>query len=137
VKVINNFDSEFDKFIDYYDSQDIPPLIGISTTFYLGYSEVSRIVKRLRSHDKNMKIVIGGAFANEQTINLKIEDFEIAGKKMRKISQDATYSPRGLGGHLYWFAVSPFHVLIFPMMLTNLVRSANRKDYAESQLAQN
>lgn len=85
VKVINNFDSEFDKFVDYYDSQDIPPLIGISTTFYLGYSEVSRIVKRLRSHDKNMKIVIGGAFANEQTINLKIEDFE---KPMRKYGID-------------------------------------------------
>ena len=52
---------------------------------------------------------------------------------MRKISQDATYSPRGLGGQLYWFAVSPFHVLIFPRMLSNLVRSANRKDYADSQ----
>ena len=67
-------------------------------------------------------------------LEFKIEDFEIAGKKMRKISQDATYSPRGLGGQLYWFAVSPFHVLIFPRMLANLVRSANRKDYADSQL---
>ena len=67
-------------------------------------------------------------------LEFKIEDFEIAGKKMRKISQDATYSPRGLGGQLYWFAVSPFHVLIFPRMLGNLVRSANRKDYADSQI---
>ena len=67
-------------------------------------------------------------------LEFKIEDFEIAGKKMRKISQDATYSPRGLGGQLYWFAVSPFHVLIFPRMLANLVRSANRKDYADSQI---
>jgi uncharacterized protein YbjT (DUF2867 family) len=66
-------------------------------------------------------------------LEFKIEDFEIAGKKMRKISQDATFSPRGLGGQLYWFAVSPFHVLIFPRMLANLVRSANRKDYADSQ----
>jgi hypothetical protein len=66
-------------------------------------------------------------------LEFKIEEVEVAGEKMRKISQDATYSPRGLGGHLYWFAVSPFHVLIFPMMLTNLVRSANRKDYADSQ----
>ena len=70
-------------------------------------------------------------------LEFTIEDVEIDGKKMRKISQDATYSPRGLGGQLYWFAVSPFHVLIFPRMLANLVRSANRKDYAESQSPQN
>ena len=62
-----------------------------------------------------------------------IEEVEVDGAKMRKISQDATFSPRGLGGQLYWFAVSPFHVLIFPRMLSNLVRSANRKDYADSQ----
>ena len=67
-------------------------------------------------------------------LEFTIEEVEVDGKKMRKISQDATFSPRGLGGQLYWFAVSPFHVLIFPRMLMNLVRSANRKDYAESQL---
>ena len=67
-------------------------------------------------------------------LEFKIEEITVDGKKLRKISQDATYSPRGLGGQLYWFAVSPFHVLVFPMMLSNLVRSANRKDYAESQL---
>ena len=47
-------------------------------------------------------------------LEFKIEDVEVDGKKVRKISQDATFSPRGLGGQLYWFAVSPFHVLIFP-----------------------
>lgn len=67
-------------------------------------------------------------------LEFKIEEVEVDGKKMRRISQDATFSPRGLGGQLYWFAVSPFHVLIFPRMLANLVRSANRKDYADSQL---
>ena len=65
-------------------------------------------------------------------LEFKIEEVEVDGKKMRRISQDATFSPRGLGGQLYWFAVSPFHVLIFPRMLANLVRSANRKDYADS-----
>jgi hypothetical protein len=67
-------------------------------------------------------------------LEFKIEEVVVDGRKMRKISQDATFSPRGLGGQLYWFAVSPFHILIFPRMLLNLVRSANRKDYAESQL---
>ena len=66
-------------------------------------------------------------------LEFKIEEVEVDGKKMRRISQDATFSPRGLGGQLYWFAVSPFHVLIFPRMLANLVRSANRKDFADSQ----
>ena len=47
-----------------------------------------------------------------------------------KIIQEATYSPRGLGGQLYWYAVLPFHFLVFPIMLRNIVRSANRKDYA-------
>ena len=47
-----------------------------------------------------------------------------------KIIQEASYSPRGLGGQLYWFAVSPLHFLVFPTMLRNIVRSANRKDYA-------
>ena len=65
-------------------------------------------------------------------LEFKIEEVEVDGKKMRRISQDATFSPRGLGGQLYWFAVSPFHVLIFPRMLANLVRSANRKDFADS-----
>ena len=85
VKIINNFDAEFDKFVEYYDSQDEPPLVGISVTFYLGYSEVQRITKRLRAHDPRMKIAIGGAFANEQTINSTIGEFE---KPMRKYGID-------------------------------------------------
>lgn len=85
VKVINNFDSEFDKFIEYYDGQLVPPLVGISTTFYLGYAEVKRLIKKLRAHDPKMKIVIGGAFANEQTINSSIADFEAP---MRKLGID-------------------------------------------------
>jgi anaerobic magnesium-protoporphyrin IX monomethyl ester cyclase len=85
VKVVNNFDAEFDKFSEYYDSQSVPPLVGISTTFYLGYAEVKRLTKRLRKHDPNMKIVIGGAFANEQTINSTINDFE---EPMRKYGLD-------------------------------------------------
>jgi len=85
VKVINNFDSEFDRFVDYYDSQSVPPLVGISTTFYLGYSEVKRLTKQLRKHDPDMKIVLGGAFANEQTINSTVEEFE---SPMRKFGVD-------------------------------------------------
>jgi len=47
-----------------------------------------------------------------------------------EVTQEASYTPRGLGGQLYWFAVLPFHTLVFPTMIRNLIRSANRKDYA-------
>jgi hypothetical protein len=49
-----------------------------------------------------------------------------------EVIQEASFSPRGLGGQLYWFAVLPFHGFVFPTMIRNLIRSANRKDYAES-----
>jgi hypothetical protein len=48
-----------------------------------------------------------------------------------EFTQEASYSPRGLGGQLYWYAVLPFHTFVFPTMIRNLIRSANRKDYAE------
>jgi hypothetical protein len=40
------------------------------------------------------------------------------------VTQEATFSPRGLGGQLYWYAVAPFHVFVFPTMLRNLVKRA-------------
>jgi len=84
---------------------------------------------------KSLKLYAEMILPGKAWLEFNIEEVEVDGKKMRKISQDATYSPRGLGGQLYWFAVSVFHVLIFPRMLGNLIRSANRKDYAASQLA--
>jgi hypothetical protein len=48
-----------------------------------------------------------------------------------QVTQEATFSPRGLGGQLYWYCVLPLHFLVFPTMIRNLIRSANRKDYAE------
>jgi len=47
-----------------------------------------------------------------------------------EVTQEASFSPRGLGGQLYWYAVLPLHTLVFPTMIRNLIRSANRKDYA-------
>ena len=55
-------------------------------------------------------------------------DFRISkeGEKVR-IIQEATFSPRGLGGQLYWYLVLPFHSFVFPTMLRNIVRSSKRK----------
>ena len=42
------------------------------------------------------------------------------------VTQDASFAPRGLGGQLYWYAVSPFHFFIFPTMLRNIVKAARK-----------
>ena len=44
-----------------------------------------------------------------------------------RITQEATFSPRGLGGQLYWYAILPLHAFVFPTMLRNIVRSSKRK----------
>jgi p-methyltransferase len=74
--VINHADAEWDRFESCYASSREPPLVAISTTFHLNYGEVRRLTKRLLAFDPDMKIVLGGAFANEQTINGTIEGFE-------------------------------------------------------------
>ncbi len=47
------------------------------------------------------------------------------------VTQDALFAPRGLGGQIYWYLVSPFHFFIFPTMLRNIVKAA-RKSQATS-----
>ena len=44
-----------------------------------------------------------------------------------EITQEATFQPRGLGGQLYWRAISPFHTLLFPTMLRNICKAAERE----------
>ncbi|NHW87990.1 DUF2867 domain-containing protein, partial [Escherichia coli] len=34
--------------------------------------------------------------------------------------QRAVFLPRGLAGHAYWFAVTPFHALVFGGMARNI-----------------
>ena len=55
---------------------------------------------------------------------LTFEVVEANGKT--QVIQEASFSPRGLGGQLYWLAVLPFHSLIFPTMLRNIVKEAGR-----------
>ena len=40
--------------------------------------------------------------------------------------QRAVFLPRGLAGHLYWWAVAPFHGLVFGGMVRNITRTAER-----------
>jgi uncharacterized protein YbjT (DUF2867 family) len=52
--------------------------------------------------------------------NLKVVD----GKTV--VTQDALFAPRGLGGQIYWYLVSPFHFFIFPTMLRNIEKAARK-----------
>jgi hypothetical protein len=40
--------------------------------------------------------------------------------------QRATYRPTGLFGHLYWWAVAPFHGVVFGSMCRNITKAAER-----------
>lgn len=50
-------------------------------------------------------------------------EFKIEGDKL---IQTATFRPLGLGGRLYWYAVLPFHGLIFNGMLKSLTNGESR-----------
>lgn len=85
VCLINNFDSEWDRFCEAYRNNKKPPLVGLSSTFHLDYSELGRITKRLRSLNSKMSIVVGGAFVNAQTNSKPVSHFETP---MRKLGID-------------------------------------------------
>jgi uncharacterized protein YbjT (DUF2867 family) len=61
--------------------------------------------------------------------NLEIRD----GKTY--VSQDALFAPRGLGGQIYWYLVSPFHFFIFPTMLRNIEKEARKSQAASHTLS--
>jgi hypothetical protein len=42
------------------------------------------------------------------------------------LRQRATFAPRGLAGHLYWWAVAAFHGIVFGGMVRGVVRAAER-----------
>ncbi|MGH2217665.1 DUF2867 domain-containing protein [Enterococcus faecalis] len=42
------------------------------------------------------------------------------------VRQRATFAPRGLAGHLYWWAVAAFHGFVFGGMLRGIARAAER-----------
>ena len=46
--------------------------------------------------------------------------------------QRAVFLPRGLAGHLYWWAVAPFHGVVFGGMVRNITRAAERSASASS-----
>ena len=43
-----------------------------------------------------------------------------------RLTQQAIFYPRGLGGHAYWWSVAPFHRFVFPGMARHVAEAAER-----------
>jgi uncharacterized protein YbjT (DUF2867 family) len=54
-------------------------------------------------------------------------DFTVSTNDIGKtvLGQRATFYPRGLAGHVYWYAVLPFHGIVFGNMINNMAKAAN------------
>jgi hypothetical protein len=59
-------------------------------------------------------------------LEFHVEHDAAEGSGTTRLRQRATFVPRGLLGHLYWWAVAPFHGIVFGGMLRNLTRAAER-----------
>ena len=79
-KIINNFDAEFDHLTLYAQTME-KPIICISTTFILQWSEIGRICKKIRQTIPNAILILGGAFLHDQFLTNGASSFE---KPMRK-----------------------------------------------------
>jgi uncharacterized protein YbjT (DUF2867 family) len=73
---------------------------------------------------KHLKLYAEMILPGKAWLEFNVEPVVEDGKTQTIITQTASYSPRGLGGQLYWFSVLPFHVFIFPTMLRNIAKSA-------------
>lgn len=84
-KIINNLDSEWDLLVQAYEGCSRPPLVGISSTFYLSFKEIGRIARQLRKLDSDMEIIVGGAFTNSRVLSAGVAGLE---RPMRKYGID-------------------------------------------------
>lgn len=50
-----------------------------------------------------------------------------------RLSQRATFVPRGLGGQLYWLAVTPFHGVVFGQLLNGIAETAEQAEREASR----
>ncbi len=52
-----------------------------------------------------------------------------------EIRQTASFAPSGIAGRAYWFAVAPFHSVLFPAMLERIARAVPAEDAAAGRAA--
>ena len=71
-------------------------------------------------HGKKLRLYAEMVLPGKAWLEFKLSEKD--GKTL--LTQDAIFEPRGLGGYLYWYVVSPFHYFIFPVMIKNIVKAA-------------
>lgn len=49
------------------------------------------------------------------------------------LTQKATFFPRGLAGHAYWWSVAPFHAFVFKPMVRRIGRAAEARAHSRSR----
>lgn len=60
----------------------------------------------------------------EAWLEFELSESPSSGKTV--IKQTATFLPKGLLGHLYWYVIAPFHFLVFPTMIRNIEKKATK-----------
>ena len=84
-------------------------------------------VERLESR-KELVLYAEMILPGKAWLQFSVDEEVHEGRVMRRLTQRATFQPKGVGGHLYWWAVSPFHHFIFPTMAKNIIKEALGKD---------
>lgn len=67
-------------------------------------------------------------------LELRIEDGAVWDAPPAVFAQRAVFHPRGLAGQLYWWAVYPFHGIVFGGMQRNIARAALAAEKARTDL---
>jgi len=64
-------------------------------------------------------------------LGIRTDQDTAAGPRRTTYVQRALFHPRGLFGHLYWWAVAPFHGIVFGGMARNISAAAERLERGE------
>jgi len=75
---------------------------------------------------KRLKLYAEMVLPGKAWLEFRINEVQENGVIRTHIVQEATFSPRGLGGSLYWFTILPLHSFVFPTMLRNIIKEARR-----------
>ncbi len=73
-------------------------------------------------HGRYLRLFAEMKLPGEAWLEFEIQPSSTVGLVL--IKQTATFVPTGILGHLYWYAIAPFHVLVFPTMIRNIEKAA-------------
>lgn len=78
--------------------------------------------------------VAGDAWLEFRVDEVEEPDVEPGAPQLVRLTQRAVFFPDNLRGRLYWAAMAPFHRVIFPTMLENIIAAAKSEAGASSMV---